>query len=417
LRPHLPSPSSAAALRGATRRRPAHRDADDGDTDFDVLVVGAGTAGCVMAERLASLGARVLVVERRDHVGGLAHDRLNAQGLLVHPHGPHIFHTQSTAVVEYLSRFTGWRPYEHRVRASVQGQLVPLPVNVDTVNLLCGLALEPHELQAHLRRVAEPRERFDTMEDVVLAKVGRALYDKLLRGHLRKHHGADPATLDAARAARVPTRASHDDRCFTDRFQAMPQHGFTAMFERMLAHPRITLRLGTDHTTAAQEVSWRHLVYTGPIDAFFGFRHGALPYRRLRFRHETLPQSWLQPVGTVSYPNEHAYTRVTEFKHLTGQQHPQTAVVYEFPGDEQDEPCYPVPRPEPLALYRRYEAEAQALDDVTFIGRLASYTYANMDVVVAQALAASEALAPRLLRSPRPGRPAARCARRRPRSG
>lgn len=416
MRPHLPRPSSAAAPHGATRRRPAHRDVDDDDTDFDLLVVGAGTAGCVMAERLASLGARVLVVERRDHVGGLAHDRFNDEGLLVHPYGPHIFHTQSAAVVEYLSRFTEWRPYEHRVRASVQGRLVPLPVNVDTVNAVCGLSLQPHELDAHLRRVAEPRERFDTMEDVVLAKVGRELYDKLLRGHLRKHHGADPATLDASRAARVPTRASHDDRCFTDRFQAMPQHGFTAMFERMLAHPRITLRLGTDQVAAASEVSWRHMVYTGPIDAFFGFRHGRLPYRRLAFRHETLAQAWLQPVGTVSYPNEHAHARVTEFKHLTGQVHPQTAVVYEHPGDEQDEPCYPVPRPEPLALYRRYEADAQALDDVSFIGRLATYTYANMDVVVAQALAASEALAPRLLRSPRPGRPATRCARRRPRS-
>lgn len=371
--------------------------APSGDLHYDTLIVGAGFAGCVMAERLATqAGQRVLLVERRAHIGGNAHDRHDDAGLLVHPYGPHIFHTNSAEVFDYLSRFTAWRPYQHRVLASVDGQLLPMPINLDTVNRLYGLQLNAFEMEAFLAQHAEPVEAVRTSEDVVVSRVGRDLYNKFFRGYTRKQWGLDPSELDASVTARVPTRTSRDDRYFTDTYQAMPQHGYTRLFERMLAHPRIHLMLNTDYRDIVTAVPWKHLVYTGPIDAFFDHRHGRLPYRSLRFEHVTVQpppgQATVQPVGTVNHPNDHRYTRVTEFKHLTGQRHEATSLVYEIPQAEGD-PYYPVPRAENTALYRRYEAEAEALSDVTFLGRLASYKYYNMDQVVAQALTAFKRLA------------------------
>lgn len=363
-----------------------------GAEGFDYLIVGAGFAGSVLAERLASqLDARVLVVEKRPHIGGNAYDRYDDAGLLVHPYGPHIFHTNSADVFEYLSQFTDWRPYQHRVLASVDGQLVPVPINLDTVNRLYGLQLTALELEAFFEKMAEKRERITTSEDVVVAKVGRDLYLKLFRGYTRKQWGLDPSELDASVTARVPTRCNRDDRYFTDTYQAMPLQGYTRMFERMLAHPNIKLMLNTDYREIARLVPWRHMVYTGPIDAFFDFKYGKLPYRSLQFQHVTLPQERFQPVGTVNYPNDYAYTRITEFKHLTGQQHRLTSVVYEYPRADGD-PYYPVPRPENTALYRKYENDAEALDNVSFVGRLATYKYYNMDQVVAQALTAFKRL-------------------------
>lgn len=358
---------------------------------WDTLVVGAGFAGAVLAERLASqAGQRVLVVDKRRHVGGNAHDRYDDAGLLVHPYGPHIFHTNSADVFEYLSRFTAWRPYEHRVRASVDGQLLPIPINLDTVNRLYGLQLSAMEVDGFFARVAEKIDRARTSEDVVVGRVGRELYEKFFRGYTRKQWGLDPSELDASVTARVPTRTNRDDRYFTDTYQAMPLHGYTRLFEKMLAHPNIHVMLGTDYRDVVHVLPWKHLVYTGPVDTFFEHKHGRLPYRSLQFEHVTVQpaagQEHVQAVGTVNHPNEHAYTRVTEFKHLTGQRHAMSALVYEYPRAEGD-PYYPVPRSENATLYRRYEAEAETLSDVTFIGRLASYKYYNMDQVVAQALA------------------------------
>lgn len=364
-----------------------------GPQGFDYLIVGAGFAGSVMAERLASqLGAKVLVVDKRPHLGGNAYDRHDDAGLLVHPYGPHIFHTNSAEIFDYLSQFTAWRPYQHRVLASVDGQLLPIPINLDTVNRLYGMHLSAPEMGRFLESVAERRETLATSEDVVVAKVGRDLYNKFFRGYTRKQWGLDPSELDASVTARVPTRTNRDDRYFEDSFQAMPAHGYTRLFERLLVHPNIHVMLQTDYREVAPLLPWRHMVYTGPIDAFFDHRHGRLPYRSLAFRHETLPQAQFQPVGTVNYPNDYAYTRVTEFKHLTGQQHAWTSVVYEYPRDEGD-PYYPVPRAENAQLYRRYEAEAEALEQVTFVGRLATYRYYNMDQVVGQALATFRRLA------------------------
>jgi UDP-galactopyranose mutase len=353
---------------------------------FDYLVVGAGFAGSVVAERLASLaGARVLVVERRPHIGGNAYDQYDDAGILVHRYGPHIFHCNSDQIFAYLSQFTEWRPYQHRVLASVTGRLVPVPINLDTINQLYGLSLSAAELDGWFHSVAEPCDRIRTAEDAVVSKVGRELYELFFRGYTRKQWGRDPSELDAQVTARVPARTNRDDRYFTDTYQAMPLHGYTRLFERMLSHPNISVLLNTDFREIQNEVAWRELIYTGPIDEFFDHRLGFLPYRSLEFRFETHSTEWFQPATTINYPNEYPYTRVTEFKHLTGQQHRHTTIAYEYPQAEGD-PFYPIPCDESRALYMQYQALAAATPDVHFVGRLATYRYYNMDQVVAQAL-------------------------------
>ncbi len=353
---------------------------------FDYIVAGAGFAGSVVAAQMArNFGKKVLVVDRRSHIGGNAYDHYNQAGILVHKYGPHIFHTNSRDVFDYLSEFTEWRSYEHRVLASVDGQLVPIPINLDTVNRLYGLNLEVEDLEKYLESVAEKKEVVRTAEDVVVSRVGRDLYEKMFRGYTRKQWGLDPSDLDASVTARIPVRTNRDDRYFTDTYQAMPLQGYTRMFENMLDHDNITIALNTCYRDVIRSVPYRQMVYTGPIDEFFDFRFGKLPYRSLEFRHETVDVRRLQPVAVINHPNEHPYTRVTEFKHLTGQMHSKTSLVYEFPCDGGD-PYYPVPRAENAAIYKKYEALAAALPGTHFVGRLATYKYYNMDQVVAQAL-------------------------------
>jgi UDP-galactopyranose mutase len=306
---------------------------------FDYVIVGAGFAGSVLAERLArDSNKRVLLLDRRPHVGGNAYDHYDEHGLLVHKYGPHIFHTNSRDVFDYLSQFTEWRPYQHRVQAWVDGQLLPIPINLDTVNRLYGTSLTSFELTAFFESVAERREHIRTSEDVIVSKVGRELYEKFFRNYTRKQWGMDPSELDAQVTARIPVRTNRDDRYFTDTYQAMPKHGFTRMFENMLAH-----------------------------------------------RFETHDEPTRQPVAVINYPNDQPYTRVTEFKHVTGQVHPKTSLVYEFACDEGD-PYYPVPRPENMETYKKYEQLAKQSTGVWFAGRLATYKYYNMDHVTAQAL-------------------------------
>jgi UDP-galactopyranose mutase len=353
---------------------------------FDYLIVGAGFAGSVLAERLATeLGKLVLVIDRRPHIGGNAYDHHDDHGVLIHRYGPHIFHTNSTEVYEYLSRFTEWRTYQHRVLASVDGQLVPIPINLDTINRLYGLSLTAMELEDFFAARAEKVDHVRTSEDVIVARVGRELYEKFFRNYTRKQWGLDPSELDASVTARIPIRTNRDDRYFGDRYQVMPLHGYTRMFERMLAHPRIKVMVNTDYREIAQHLRWRRMIYTGPIDAYFDNRFGKLPYRSLQFRFETHHQRQFQQAPVVNYPNENAFTRITEFKYLTGQEHAKTTVVYEFPQAEGD-PYYPIPRPENTELYKKYEALAAAESRVKFVGRLATYKYYNMDQVVAQAL-------------------------------
>jgi UDP-galactopyranose mutase len=354
---------------------------------FDYLVVGAGFAGAVVAERMARChGKKVLIIDRRDHIGGNAYDHYDEAGVLVHRYGPHIFHTNSEQVFQYLSQFTSWRRYEHRVLASVDDKLVPVPINLDTVNLLYNLNLQSEEeVDAFFAARAEPRTQIRTSEDVVVSKVGRDLYEKLFRNYTRKQWGKDPSELDAQVTARIPVRTNRDDRYFTDRYQFMPKHGYTRMFENMLDHPNITCELGCDFNDVVKDVKCREVIYSGPVDEFFEFRFGQLPYRSLHFQHETLGTEYLQPVAVVNYPNQHLYTRITEFKHLTGQPHRQTSIVYEYPASTGD-PYYPVPTPENGALYKRYAELAATTKRVHFVGRLATYKYYNMDQVVAQAL-------------------------------
>jgi UDP-galactopyranose mutase len=357
---------------------------------FDYLIVGAGFAGSVLAERLAcQADKKILLVDKRNHIGGNAYDCYDEAGVLIHKYGPHIFHTNSAEVIEYLSQFTAWRPYQHRVLANVDGRLVPLPINLDTINQLYGTNYTSLDLEQFFAQVAEPRAEIRTSEDVVVSKVGRELYEKFFRNYTRKQWGLDPSELDAAVTARVPTRTSRDDRYFTDRYQQMPLHGFTRMFERMLAHRNIKVLLNCDWREVRDVIPYKHVIFTGPVDEFFDYRFGRLPYRSLEFQFETLPLSVKQPVAVINYPNDYAYTRVTEFKHLTGQEHAKTTLVYEYPRAEGD-PYYPVPRPENAALYTRYKALADATADVHFVGRLATYKYYNMDQVVAQALATFE---------------------------
>ena len=368
----------------------------------DVLVVGAGFSGAVVARQLAEQGLQVLVIDKRDHVGGNAHDRPDAHGVLVHPYGPHIFHTNSERIFAFLSRFTEWRPYEHRVLAHVDGQLVPLPINIDTVNRLYGLSLDETTIQDFFDRVREPRKRVETSEDVVVNAVGRDLYEKFFRNYTRKQWGLDPSELSASVAARVPARTNHDDRYFTDRYQYMPRDGYTPMFERMLSHPGIRVEVGVDFFRQRGRLKARHIAYTGPVDAWFDHCFGRLPYRSLRFEHEHLPDvPRFQPVGAVNYPNEHAFTRITEFKHITGQEHPGTSIVREYPQDE-GEPYYPVPRPENERLFKRYDALVQQQQDATFVGRLAQYRYYNMDQCVGAALKAAEYVMAKLDRATAP---------------
>ncbi|WP_434562749.1 UDP-galactopyranose mutase [Pseudomonas sp. Z5-35] len=361
---------------------------------YDYLIVGAGFAGSVLAERLAEgLGKRVLLVDRRDHIGGNAYDHLDEAGVLVHRYGPHIFHTNAQRIVDYLSRFTEWRPYEHRVLAQVDEHRVPIPINLTTLNTLFGLSMDEEEAEAFLAQRAEAVDSIRTSEDVVINQIGRELYEKFFRGYTRKQWGLDPSQLDKSVTSRVPTRTNTDDRYFNDQFQMMPLHGYTRMFERMLDHPNIDVLLSTDFRIVRERIPHRELVYCGPIDEYFDHCFGRLPYRSLRFQHETIDQEQFQPVAVVNYPDEAVpYTRITEYKHLTGQQHPRTSVTYEFPCAEGD-PYYPVPRAENAELYKRYKALADETPGVTFLGRLGTYKYYNMDQVVGQALALYQRIA------------------------
>ena len=357
---------------------------------YDFLIVGCGFAGAVLAERLATQHqARILMVDRRDHIGGNAFDEYDDAGILIHRYGPHIFHTNSAEIVDYLSAFTDWRPYEHRVLAQVRDQLVPIPINRTTLNLLFKADLADDDATAaFLAARAEPVADIRTSEDVVVNGVGRELYELFFQGYTRKQWGLDPSELDRSVTARIPTRTNDDDRYFTDEFQAMPKEGYTAMFRRMLDHPGIELALGTDYRDVRDTVEADHLIFTGPIDEYFDYRFGRLPYRSLRFVHRTIDDAQFQSIGTVNYPSEDVpYTRISEYKYLTGQRHSQTSITIEYPAAEGD-PYYPIPRPENQAMYKRYQALADDTPDVTFVGRLATYRYYNMDQVVGQALAA-----------------------------
>ncbi len=365
-------------------------------TRFDAVVVGAGLAGATMAERLACAGRSVLVVDRRDHLAGNAFDHPDVHGVVIHRYGPHIFHSNSDAVVAYLSRFTAWRPYQHRVLARVpwrgRSELVPVPINRITINRLYGTDLDSAGVAALLERLREPRAPLATSEDVVLNAVGRELYEAFFRGYTRKQWGRDPSELDAAVTARIPTRSDDDDRYFTDSFQAMPADGYAALVERMLAQPRIQVELGRDLSAAAAHALAPLVVWTGPLDVYFACDYGPLPWRSLRFEHEHRPVICAQAAPVINECDASVpFTRTSELTQITGQVHAGTTLTREFPQDH-GEPYYPVPAPEAKALADRYRTRAAAEPATIFVGRLAQYRYFNMDQVVAAALTQAEKL-------------------------
>ncbi|PLX31154.1 MAG: UDP-galactopyranose mutase [Ignavibacteria bacterium] len=354
---------------------------------YDYLIVGAGFAGTVLAERLASrLGKRILVVDRRAHIAGNAYDSVNDDGIRIHHYGPHLFHTNDAHIFEYLSGFTAWHLYEHRVRALVRGQLVPMPINRDTINALFGTAFtQEKDVQTFLEKERESIAHIMNSEEFVLSKAGRRLYDLLYKGYSTKHWGVEPSKLSPLVCGRLPVRLDTDDRYFNDRYQAIPQDGYTRMFEQMLAHENIELRLNMEFSELT-DAEYGKLIFTGPIDEYFNWKYGRLPYRSLYFTYETYEREFIQPVAQINYPNDYEYTRSIEFKHITGQSAERTVVAREYPLDE-GEPFYPVPSTDSRHLYNRYHADAEALTNVHFTGRLATYKYLNMDQVVGQSLA------------------------------
>ena len=366
---------------------------------WDYLIVGAGFAGAVLAERLASqCGATCLVIDRRDHLAGNAFDSLDRAGVRLHRYGPHYFRTNSDRVVAYLSQFTEWHPVEYRILSWTEGRYWPFPVNLNTFEQLLGRPSSTEEME---RTLAEWREPLPTgiaprnSEEVILSQVGRRFYELFFHGYTRKQWQREPSELDASVCGRIPIRTNRDDRFLSERFQALPVDGYTAMFQRMLAHPKIEVRLKTDFREARHQIQYRHLIYTGPIDEYFDRSEGPLPYRSLRFEPETIEQEFFQPVVQVNYPNDHDFTRIVEIKHVTGQQLPLTTIVREYPAayTPGSEPFYPIPAPDARTLYQRYAERAALEKNVSFVGRLATYRYYNMDQVVASALVEFEKLA------------------------
>ncbi len=365
-------------------------------TTVDCLVVGAGFSGAVIAERLASAGRRVLVVDRREHIGGNAHDHPDEHGVLVHRYGPHIFHTNSARVWRYLSRFTDWRPYEHKVLAEIEGRLVPVPFNLNSLH-----ALFPAVRAARLEQLLcatfgygarVPILKLRETRSTELRELADYVYHQVFLGYTTKMWGLPPEDLSPAVTARVPVAVSHDDRYFQDTYQAMPAAGYTALFSRLLDQPGITVRTGVDFFTERHRITARRIIYTGPVDAWFDYRYGPLPYRSLRFEHAHRADcDRHQATGTVNFPDLRPETRTTEFKYLTGQPHSGTSLVTEYPRAE-GPPYYPIPHPDCEAVYQRYKQRVTREPKVLFLGRLATYRYYNMDQVIAAALAKSGSL-------------------------
>jgi UDP-galactopyranose mutase len=366
----------------------------EGEAALDVLIVGAGFAGCTIARCCADAGKRVLVIDRRDHIGGNAHDHHDKQGVLVHRYGPHIFHTNSEQVVAFLSRFTDWRDYEHRVLSRHEGTCYPMPINRSTLERFFGVDLPDDDAASELlNKLAEDIDPIRNSADVVRSQVGTRLYEAFFRGYTRKQWRRDPSELDRSICARIPVRSNLDDRYFTDRFQKMPAQGYTALFKRMLDHPLLQVETGRAYQTDDRKLA-KQLVWTGPIDHFYEQRFGALGYRSLRFEHQHLPDTeQFQEVGTINEASPTVpYTRTTEFKHLSGQSHSGTSIVREFPPEHDGgDPYYPIIDDANKSRYRRYAELAQKEQNVLFIGRLAQFKYYNMDQVIAAALTAADA--------------------------
>jgi UDP-galactopyranose mutase len=362
---------------------------------FDWLIIGAGYSACVIAERVATqLGQRVLIVEKRDHIGGNAYDYYNEHGILIHKYGPHIFHTKSKKAWDYLSQFTEWRHYFHHVLGVIDGQKVPIPFNLNSLYALFppkyAEKLEGQLLEHFGFGVKVPILKLRESSSGDLDFLANYIYEKIFLNYTIKQWNLKPEELDKGVTGRVPVYISRDNRYFQDPYQGMPKLGYTEMFRRMIAHPNIKVLLNTDYREIMNDVSFNRVLCTGPIDAFFDYMHGELPYRSLRFEFDTLDQAQYQEVGTVNYPNEYDITRITEQKYLSGQTSPKTTLVKEYPQayvPGKNDPYYPIPREENRERLSLYTKEVEKLNgSVLFAGRLADYKYYDMDQAVVNAL-------------------------------
>ncbi len=352
---------------------------------FKYVIVGSGLAGSVLAERISNkLNENVLIIEKRNHIGGNVYDEYDDFGILIHRYGPHIFHTKFKQVWDYLSNFTQWRLYQHKVLAYVDGKKVPMPINLDTINMLFGTAYDSNNLEEFFDKVKlnilEPKNA----EESVTSKVGVELYEKFFKNYTIKQWNTDPKNLDASVTARIPIRTNRDDRYFSDKYQGMPKKGYTKMMQNILDSKRIHILLNTDFFDVRDQLDYEHLIYTGPLDKLYNYEFGSLPYRSLRFEFETYETEFYQEVGTVNYPNDYDFTRITEFKHMTGQKSEKTTIMKEFPSSK-GEPYYPILNDENKSTALKYIQKAES-DGVVLAGRLATYSYLNMDLVVKQAL-------------------------------
>lgn len=358
---------------------------------FDFLIVGAGFAGSVLAERIADvLNKKVLIVEKRNHIGGNAYDYYNEDGILVHKYGPHWFHTNNDNIVKYLSVFTDWIRKDHKIRVNINGKLVPLPINIETVNILYDFNFtEPEELEAYFNKVRIPIKNPQNAEEQVISQVGLDLYEKIYKKYTTKQWNIDPKKLLPEVTGRIPVRYNNDDRYFNDKYQLMPKYGYTRMFNKMLKHRNISLLLNTRYQDIINYISFKKLIYTGPIDEFFDYKYGKLPYRSVRFEHETIKREFYQDFQQINFPNHYPYTRIIEWKHATEQKHCFTTITKEFPCDPEEvenEKYYPVLMKESISNYKKYEKDAQKLRTTYFCGRLAEFKYYNMDQIVERAL-------------------------------
>ena len=359
---------------------------------YDYIIVGCGLSGCVLAERLANvLNKKVLILDSRHHIGGNCYDYFDNAGILVHKYGPHYFRTNMKHVFDYLSQFTEWHYAYYRIKIMVDGMLVPLPINLDTVNDLFGLRLSSNELKEYFEQQKCHVEKISNSEDAIISKVGRELYEKIYKHYTIKQWGLEPKELDPSVCERVPVRTNRDDRYFSDKYQAMPKYGYHRMFEKILDSPNISIMLQTEFKAIKNELPFKNIIFTGSIDEYFEYKHGKLPYRSLHFEHETFFRDFYQSVSQVNYPSDYDFTRVVEIKHATGQIHPYTTIVREYPTNV-GSPYYPVPNQQNEELYQKYYKEAEQLNNCYFIGRLAQYRYLNMDQVVENALTLFETI-------------------------
>ncbi len=350
------------------------------------VVVGAGLAGLTIAQRIANeWQEEVLVIEKRGHIGGNVYDSYNEDGILIHNYGPHIFHTNDREVYEYLSKFTKWNDFWHRVLTYVDGNLIPMPITVETINKLYNLNLSCEEVEEFIKKQAIAIDEIKTSKDVALSKVGVDIYEKFFENYTKKQWGIDPGEIDTSVISRIPIRYNRDTRYFTDRYQGMPKHGYTKMCENMIADKRIKVLLNTDYKEIIDDLDYELLIYTGPTDYFYDYKHGKLAYRSIDFKFETMDCEKYQEAPVVNYPNDYDFTRITEFKQMTWQEHKKTTILKEFPCSE-GEPYYPFPTKECKEQFALYQEEMKKETKVHFLGRLAEYRYYNMDAVVRSAM-------------------------------